>query len=126
MTGFKWIYEKKKNNLPQNIRLIEYCSRLSKYGQYKYNAKKNQKFGAIGCLCLNNQGLYTNSIKTCTHAAMINDPELIDYVISIIDDPKEAPTMTESKKLAAKKYSSNVNYESICNNELKRILDTAK
>ena len=126
LTGFKWIYEKKKNNLPQNIRLIEYCSRLSKYGQYKYNAKKNQKFGAIGCRCLNNQGLYKNSIKACTHAAMINDPELIDYVISIIDDPKEAPTMTESKKLAAKKYSSNVNYESICNNELKRILDTAK
>ena len=126
LTGLKWIYEKKKNNLSQNIRLIEYCSRLSKSGQYKYNANKNQKFGAIGCGCLNAKGLYKNSIKSCTHAAMINDPELIDYVISIADDPKEAPTMTDSKKLAAQKYSSKINYENNCNNELKRILDTAK
>jgi hypothetical protein len=126
LTGLKWIYEKKKDNLSQNIRLIEYCSRLSKSGQYKYNAKKNQKFGAIGCGCLNSKGLYKKSINSCTHAAMINDEELIDYVISIADDPKEAPTMTDSKKIAAKKYLSSVNYESICNNELKKILDTAK
>lgn len=126
LTGLKWIYEKKKDNLSQNIRLIEYCSRLSNSKQYKYDAKKNQQFGAIGCGCLNSKGLYKNSISSCTHAAMINDDELIDYVISIVDDPKEAPSATESKKLAAKKYSSSINYESVCNNELKKILDTAK
>jgi len=126
LTGLKWIYEKKKENLPQSIRLIEYCSRLSKSGQYKYNANKNQKFGAIGCKCLNTKGVYKNNIQSCTHAAMINDEELIDYVISIANDPKEAPTITDSKKLAVKNYSSSKDYESICNNELKKILDTAK
>ena len=35
LTGLKWIYDKKKNNLTQEIKLVEYCSRLSKTGQYK-------------------------------------------------------------------------------------------
>ena len=53
LTGLKWIYDKKKQNLSQNIRLIEFCSRLGKTGQYKYDANKNQNFAALEYSCLN-------------------------------------------------------------------------
>ena len=126
LTGLKWIYEKKENNLPQNIRLIEFCSRLSKSGTYKYDPKKKQKFAAIGCGCLNSRGVYKNSISSCTHATMMADDDLIDYIFTIVDDPKESVTITENKKKAVKVYSSSINYESICNKKLRHILETAK
>ena len=126
LTGLKWIYEKKKNNLPQNIRLIEYCSRLSKEGQYKYDSNKEQTFAAIGCDCLKSNNVYKSSIGSCSHANMIGDDVLIEYIISVIDDPKETQTVTEQKKLAVNAYKSTINYESICNNDLLNILNTAK
>ena len=126
LTGLKWIYDKKENKLPQNIRLIEYCSRLSKSGKYKYDAKKNQKFAALGCGCINLKGYYIKSIGSCVHASMIGDDDLIDYIISVVDDPKETPTVTSQKKISAKNYKSNINYESVCNSKLKHILDHAK
>jgi len=126
LTGLKWIYDKKENNLPQNIRLIEFCSRLSKSGRYKYNPKKEQKFAAIGCGCLNSRGVYKSSFKSCTHAAMIADDDLIDYVFSVVDDPKESVIVTENKMKAVNAYSSSINYESVCNKKLRHILETAK
>ena len=126
LTGLKWIYDKKEKNLPQNIRLIEFCSRLSKSGRYKYDPKKEQKFAAIGCGCLNSKGLYKKSFKSCTHAFMITDDDLIDYIFSIVDDPKESVTITENKKKAAIAYSPSTNYESVCNKKLRHILETAK
>lgn len=126
LTGLKWIYEKKKNNLPQNIRLIEYCSRLSKEGQYKYDPNKEQTFAAIGCGCLKSKNEYKSLIGSCSHANMIGDDELIEYIISVIDDPKETQIVTEQKKLAVNTYKSAINYESICNNDLLNILNTAK
>jgi len=106
--------------------LIEFCSRLSKSGRYKYNPKKEQKFAAIGCGCLNSRGVYKSSFKSCTHAAMIADDDLIDYVFSIVDDPKESVIVTENKMKAVNAYSSSINYESVCNKKLRHILESAK
>ena len=126
LTGLKWIYDKKENNLPQNIRLIEFCSRLSKSGKYKYDPKKNQKFAALGCYCINSRNFYRNEIESCTHASMIGDDDLIDYIFSIVDDPKETVSITETKKSAVKTYNPSINYESVCNKKLRYILETAK
>ena len=126
LTGLKWIYEKKKNNLSQNIRLIEYCSRLSVIGQYKYDANKDQTFASIGCGCLNSNNVYKDSIGGCSHASMIGDEDLIKYIISIVDDPKEIVDYTDAKKVAINAYKSSIDYENICNKDLYNILDTAK
>ena len=112
--------------MTQKIRLIEYCSRLGNEGKYKYDPNKEQDFAAIGCDCLNSNNEYKSSLSSCTHASMISDEALIDYIFSIIDDPKESPTITDSKKLAIKSYKSNINYESICNNDLLNILNSFK
>ena len=55
---------------------------------------------------------------------MINDNYLIEYIISVVDDPKDSNNITESKKQAVKNYDSSKNYESICNSELKKIFET--
>jgi hypothetical protein len=126
LTGFKWIYDKKKQSLPQNIRLIEYCSRLSDSGQYKYDANKSQNFAAIGCSCLNSDNEYLSSTGSCTHASLISDEPLMRYVVSVADDPKETAEVTASKKSAVSRYSTNIDYENNCNNRLYQILDTAE
>ena len=126
LTGLKWLYDKKKDNLKPNYKLVEYCSRLSDKGKYKFNPKKEQQFIALGCSCLNSKNQYKKKIDACTHAAMINDDELIDYVISVVDDPKAGNESTQDKKNAVNNYDSKKNYESICNADLKRILETVK
>ena len=126
LTGFKWIYEMKKDSTyKKKVRLIEYCSRLASSGQYKYDATKQQTFAAIGCSCLTNKNVYSSSTSACTHASMINDKVLIDYISTIIDDPKESPTVTSSKKVAVNSYNSDIKYSDICSKELKTILETA-
>ena len=57
---------------------------------------------------------------------MITDDDLIDYIFSFVDDPKESVTITETKKKAAIAYSPSTNYESVCNKKLRHILETAK
>ena len=126
LTGLKWIYDKKKKNLSQNIRLIEYCSRLAKSGQYKYDPSKNQKFAAIGCECLDGKNQYKDKYNGCTHAPLLTDSNVIDYITSIVDDPKEKASVTETKKQAVKTYKSNYDYTKVCDKELYNILDTAK
>ena len=52
--GLKGIYDKQKEKLPQEIKLIEFCSRLSSSNsKYSFNDKINQKFIALKCECLN-------------------------------------------------------------------------
>ena len=126
LTGLKWLYDKKVKNLKQKYKLVEYCSRLGKEGKYKLNPNIEQNFIALGCSCINNKNEYIKSFGDCTHATMINDDFLIDYIISVVDDPKASNDVTESKRQAVKIFDSSKNYESICNSELKRILETAK
>ena len=127
LTGLKWIYEMKKDSSYKNkVRLIEYCSRLAKSGQYKYDATKQQTFAALGCSCINKNNEYESSNSACTHASMINDQDLVDYINSIIDDPKESATVTSTKKAAVNSYNKDINYDTVCSKDLKNILETAK
>ena len=116
LTGFKWIYDKKKKNLSQKIKLIEYCSRLALTGKYKYDPYKEQNFGAIGCKCFDKYNKY-DDIEQCSHATMLGDNELFKYIYSVIKDPKDnIDDDINSKKEAIKKYD----------NDLYNILNTAK
>ena len=128
LTGFKWIYEMKKDSSYKNkIRLIEYCSRLAYDGNYKYDpsSEQEQTFAALGCRCLSINE-YKYAISPCSHAGMLNDDALIEYINSIIDNPKESATVTDSKKIAVTSYNSNIKYEEVCSKDLKTILETAK
>jgi hypothetical protein len=127
LTGLKWIYEMKKDSSYKNkIRLVEYCSRLANSGQYKYDANKQQTFVALGCGCISSKNEYKDSTGSCTHAAMINDDVMIEYVNSIVDDPKETAEVTATKKVAVNSYNSNIDYTNVCDRDLKNILETAK
>ena len=133
LTGLKWIYDKKKNNLKQKIKLIEYCSRLAQSGQYKYNPNIEQNFGAISCECLiEDTNVYKKDtkkkieIEKCSHAGMLRDENLFNYIYSVINDPKETIIHTDSKINAAKKYDKNYDYVGVCNNDIYNILNTAK
>ena len=75
---------------------------------------------------MNKNNQYKDSYDDCTHAALINDDIFIDYLISVVDDPKVQNEVTDAKKLAAKNYDANKDYESVCNSELKYLLETAK
>ena len=127
LTGLKWIYDKKRYNLNQNIKLIEYCSRLGNIGKYKYDPKKDQNFGAISCTCLDkNTNFYKQKIGDCSHAGMLSDDNLFNYIYSVINDEKEIITHTDSKIKAAKRYDINFDYVGKCNKDLYDILETAK
>jgi hypothetical protein len=126
LAGFKWIYDKKDKNLKQKYKLVEYCSKLSQYGQYQFNPKIEQNFIALGCSCLKSDNTYKDSIDDCTHAAMINDATVVDYIMSVVDDPKVGNNLTNEKILAVKNYNRDRDYENICNKELYDILDNNK
>ena len=121
--GLKWIYEKKKNNLPQKIRLIEYCSRLGKDSQYKYDPNKDQNFAAISCKCINDDNLYTGSTD-CTHSMAHLDSYFFEYLSTILIDPKEENAVTEDRKKAVKNFDPNISYQSKCDEDLIRFLDS--
>ena len=126
LTGFKWIYEKQVENLKPKYKLIEYCSRLAQSGKYAFDPYKEQNFIALGCSCLNKKNLYKDDMDDCSHASLINDDIFVNYLISVVDDPKEINIITSDKKEAAQRYNSNKNYETLCNSDLKNILETAK
>ena len=126
LTGFKWIYDKKKKNLPQKIKLIEYCSRLALSGKYKYNPYIEQNFSAISCQCFDNYNRYSQ-IKGCSHATMLGDNKLFEYLYSVVNDPKEnMDDNIDSKIEAAKKYDSSYDYLGVCNNDIYDILNNSK
>ena len=131
LTGLKWIYDKKKNNLPQKIKLIEYCSRLAKSEKYKYNPNKEQNFAAISCRCLDiEKNVYKKKEKDtdkCTHAQMLQDDYLFEYIYSVVNDPKEnVDDIFDSKIEAAKNYEQNFDYKEECDQDIYNILNTAK
>ena len=127
LTGLKWIYDKKKKNLSQKIKLVEYCSRLSNSGQYKYDPNKDQNFAAIGCRCLfSNSNSYSSDLGKCSHAEMLSDDNLFDYLFSVVCDPKEENTITELKKKASIDYNPNFDYTHECDVSIFNILDRVK
>ena len=82
--GLKWIYDKQKDDLPQNIRLVEYCSRLK--GYFHYNV--NTKFVPLGCKCLKeHENIYTD-FNDCDHQKMLLDQSLLSYINGIIFSKK--------------------------------------
>ena len=131
LTGLKWIYDKKKKNLNQKIKLIEYCSRLAKTGQYQYNKNKEQNFAANSCRCLDqDKNVYLkmkDDTDKCNHAQMLQDENLFEYLYSVVNDPKEVVNeIPEFKINAAKFYKPEYDYEQECNRDIYNILNTAK
>ena len=124
LTGLKWVYEKKKENLPQKIKLIEYCSRLAQSGKYKYDPNKEQNFAALSCNCLSSSNKYKN--EKCKHADMLSDDSLIKYIHSVVEDLKEINTFTDSKEKAIKDYNQKFDYMGECSNDIYNILNTVK
>lgn len=79
LTAFKWIYEKEKNNLKQNIRLVQYCSRLAKENLGLTN------FKAISCQCLDENNVYKTNLDACGHQDMLVDENLYSYIYDEIN-----------------------------------------
>ena len=122
LTGLKWIYDMKKNNLNQKIRLIEFCSRLAKNSEYSYDATKDQKFAAISCDCINDSDNSYNNGSNCKHSLMIGDKKMMEYILSVLNDPKEGNDPTDDRVKAVKNFDSNVSYLNKCNEGLLSIL----
>ena len=117
----KWLYEKKMNNLPQEIKLIEYCSLASnkgnKYG-YDKSTFKNKTFIGLGCDCLNSDYKSFNG-NDCTHAAIPQDSYLIDMIKQeLIFDENNLNDFSEDKRNAIKRYNKSIDYEQTCNDAL--------
>ena len=125
LTGLKWVYDKKKYNLTQKIRLVEYCSRLGNTGKYKYNQNQQQNFAALTCECLNNKNEY-NKIDECSHATMLKDKYLIQYLYSIINNMENINYDIEAKKEAVNKYNKNFDYMKKCNDDIFTYLNRVK
>lgn len=125
LTGLKWIYDIKNKKLSQKVKLIEYCSRLAKTGQYKYDPTKNQNFSAISCKCLDDNNVYKSDkeLKQCSHASMLQDENLFNYIFSIVNEPNKEIDVTDSKKEAINKYNKKTNYNEICSKDIYDILD---
>ena len=113
LTAFKWIYEKEKNKKTNNIRLVEYCSRLD---SEKLNIKN---FKALGCRCLENN-LYTKNLQKCSHQHMLGDEKyLFEYIYEEIDkDIEDANKKVEAiKKYIEVEHAKNY-YIQQCNDYL--------
>ena len=106
---------------------IKYCSRLAKSGQYKYNQNIEQNFSAISCECLNQNSNEYKNLKGCSHATMLHDKYLFNYIYSIVNNAKNnIYDGIENKVEAAKKYKSNYDYTQQCNNDLYDFLNKVK
>ena len=117
LAGLKWIYDKKTNNLTQKIRLVEYCSKLSK--DFPFDESSN--FTALGCKCLKDNE-YSN-LDECGHQQMLFDPSLLSYLKQIISIEEEE--ITNDRIASAKKAleEKDVDYEFKCNVKLVNLVD---
>ena len=111
LVGLKWIYDKKKNNLNQKIRLVEYCSRLNK----DFPLKDDSNFIALGCKCLNKDNIYEKNFEDCDHQKMLLDSNLLSFLQKIIS--KET-IISKDRINAAKAVFDNKDYLKICNEQL--------
>lgn len=66
---------KRKKNLTQSIKLVEYCSRLVK------SDPKLANFKPISCQCLSKDNYYTDYLAECSHQDMLTDQNLFNYII---------------------------------------------
>ena len=120
LTGMKWLYEKKTKNLPQTIKLIEFCSFAGKEGKYAYDKKtfKDKTYVAISCDCINPDNKSFNK-KDCNHSASPQDIYIINLIKDeIITDEKNLEDFNDNKREAIKNYDSNLDYEQTCNDAL--------
>ena len=121
LTGMKWLYEKKMNNLNQTIKLVEYCALTGKEGnKYAYNKDtfKNKTFVGLTCDCINPDNKSYNKID-CTHSAIPQDSYLIDMIKQeLIFDEKNLNDFNEDKRNAIKIYNKAFDYEQTCNEAL--------
>ena len=118
ISGLKWIYDTKKYNLKNKIRLVEYCSRLGTNSKYAYDPNNtNQKFAALPCTCIDKDNKYISG--DCGHGLMIQDPNFFSYFDSNIIDNNSSDL--EQKKKAYENYINNnnnnktIDYEVQCN-----------
>ena len=128
ISGLKWIYDTKKYNLKNKIRLVEYCSRLGTNSKYAYDPNNtNQKFAALPCTCIDKDNKYISG--DCNHGLMIQDPNFFSYFDSIIIDNNSSDL--EQKKKAYENYINNnsnnktIDYEVQCNQEYLKILNNS-
>ena len=128
ISGLKWIYDTKKYNLKNKIRLVEYCSRLGTNSKYAYDPNNtNQKFAALPCTCIDKDNKYISG--DCGHGLMIQDPNFFSYFDSIIIDNNSSDL--EQKKKAYENYINNnsnnktIDYEVQCNQEYLKILNNS-
>ncbi len=121
LTGMKWLYEKKKNNLKQTIKLIEYCSIAGKEGNkyaYNHNNFKDKTFVALTCNCINPDNKSYNNVD-CSHAASPKDSYMIDLIKNeIVFDENNLNDFNDDKKKAIKSYDKSFDYEQTCNEAL--------
>ena len=122
LVGMKWLYDKKEQNLPQKLTLVEYCSQLNK-GQYGYKEGTNQTFYAIGCDCLTSSNTYKDSTSNCSHAKMLSDGKLIEYLKTLVYDKNDTTGKTKGKENAIKKYNKKLDYLNECNYKLKEFIE---
>ena len=119
LVGLKWIYDKKRNNLSQKIKLVEYCSKL--YNDFPFN-ETNNNFIALGCNCLKNNS-YSN-LDDCSHQDMLFDQHLLSYLKNIASTENE---ISNDRINAAKRSINRVDnedYEKICNLNLFYLADS--
>lgn len=111
LVGLKWLYEKKLNNLPNKVQLVEYCSTLSKKGsEYAYDETNSDKeFMAISCDCLNSDYSYDfkkTSSSLCEHGTLIGDSQVIKFIENYIMDDKN---IINNINITNSTYSKTVN-----------------
>ena len=120
LTGMKWLYDKKINNLTQNIKLIEYCSLMAKEGnKYAYNKDtfKNKTFVGLTCSCINPDYKSYNG-NDCAHSTIIQDNYLLDMLKNEFAFDENNNNFNENIKKAIKLYNKTINYEQTCNEAL--------
>lgn len=125
LTGLKWLYDKKIDNLPQEITLVEYCSQLHNSPKYKYDPNSKKSYYGIECDCIK-KGYDIKKLKksNCEHATLLNDKTLIEHIKqAIIQDSHNLSEITNDRRQSVSQYNSGNDYEAKCNNELKQIFD---
>lgn len=110
LVGLKWIYDKKVNNLNQNIKLVEFCSKLQK--DFPYNESNN--YIALGCECLKDDNTYKDT-ETCTHLYMLFDSYLLSYLNKVVSNDS---LISKDRIKAANQTLNEKDYEEICNAKL--------
>ena len=125
LTGFKWLYDKKKNNLKQDIKIIEYCSTLGKNNKYAFDKNKKylDNFTALSCDCINDKNEYTGKNDNCGHSAMMSDSHIIKYIEFEVRNENENRIITEDRKFALFNVKNDINNIQECNEQLKKIHD---